>query len=478
MPSRKKHKESAGQLDFLDPLMISGAAEEAAPAEAGAPSDQSDLPQSAASAPEKKNRARQARAASALPQAQRTTAPELPATGLVRELAEFREFGAESIVSGLAMPDGRVVPVITNEFWTARQRQAHSLHEVSYRACFKPQLPRFFISRLTEPGDIVYDPFMGRGTTLIEAALMGRVPYGCDINPLSPVLIAPRLAPPDPATIRERIGTLPLAGEYAGPEELLTFYHPDVLRAICTMSRTFAGPPEHAADAWLRMVATNRLTGHSSGYFSVYSLPPNQAVSVQSQQRINEKRKQTPPPRDVRKILLKKSSQLMGDLTPAERATLATVADRARLLTGSCDATPQIPDGQIALAVTSPPFLNEVNYQTDNWLRCWFNGIDAKEINIWQLGSPAQWQERMQAVLTELHRVLRPGGHVAFEVGEVRSGTVRLEELVLPAAVVAGLEPVLVMINAQEFTKTSNCWGVDNQEAGTNTNRIVLLRKA
>jgi DNA modification methylase len=64
---------------------------------------------------------------------------------------------------------------------------------VSYRACFKPQLPRFFIERLTQAGGIVYDPFMGRGTTLIEAALMGRRPYGCDVNPLSAVLGEPHL---------------------------------------------------------------------------------------------------------------------------------------------------------------------------------------------------------------------------------------------------------------------------------------------
>ena len=36
---------------------------------------------------------------------------------------------------------------------------------------------------------MVYDPFMGRGTTVLEAALLGRTPIGCDINPLSAVLV-------------------------------------------------------------------------------------------------------------------------------------------------------------------------------------------------------------------------------------------------------------------------------------------------
>ena len=81
------------------------------------------------------------------------------------------------------------------------------------------------------------------------------------------------------------------------------------------------------------------------------------------------------------------------------------------------------------------------------------------------------------AVFRELERVLQPGGHVAFEVGEVRGGTIKLEEAVLPCGVAAGLEPLLVVINAQEFTKTANCWGVDNMSKGTNTNRIVVFRK-
>ena len=42
------------------------------------------------------------------------------------------------------------VPVYEQEFWTSKQRQANPLHEVSYRACFKPQLPAYFIERLSD----------------------------------------------------------------------------------------------------------------------------------------------------------------------------------------------------------------------------------------------------------------------------------------------------------------------------------------
>ena len=69
------------------------------------------------------------------------------------------------------------------------------------------------------------------------------------------------------------------------------------------------------------------------------------------------------------------------------------------------------------------------------------------------------------------------GACVAFEVGEVKKGTVRLEEAVIPAAMQAGLEPVFVLINDQAFTKTANLWGVSNNLVGTSTNRVVLLRK-
>jgi hypothetical protein len=157
--------------------------------------------------------------------------------------------------------------------------------------------------------------------------------------------------------------------------------------------------------------------------------------------------------------------------------TLATVAGDALLLTSPSHQTPQILSDSIQLVVTSPPFLNVVQYAADNWLRCWFLGIDAQAIQITVPRRLDDWQEAMTAVFRELHRVLKRGGHVAFEVGEIHGGETKLEEAVLPCGLAAGLEPVLVLINDQEFTKTANCWGVNNMDKGTNTNRIVVFRK-
>lgn len=397
------------------------------------------------------------------------------------DLAGFNEFHKSTSVQ--QFPEAGIgIPVFVNEFWTSKQRAASPLHEVSYRACFKPQLPRFFINRLTRPGDVVYDPFMGRGTTLLEAALMGRRPVGCDISPLSRILLKPRLAPPDLTQVTQRLSQLDLISNGTDiREDLLAFYHPKTLRGITNLrdyliAREANGEADNV-DAWIRMVATNRLTGHSAGFFSVYTLPPNQALSIESQLKINQKRNQIPPERDLQAIILKKSRTLLKNTSRADLCKLRKASEEANLMTCSCEKTPQIADSSVNLVVTSPPFLDVVDYQKDNWLRFWFNGIDALAVPIWQLKKVEDWVNAMTRVFLELRRVLVPHGQIAFEVGEVRGGKLLMETLVVPAATKAGLIPELVLINDQEFTKTANCWGVSNLKKGTNTNRIILLSK-
>lgn len=387
-------------------------------------------------------------------------------------LADVNSFSAFGEPTQTEIVNG--VPYFVNEFWTSRQRQALRLHEVSYRACFKPQLPAFFIDRLTSRGEVVYDPFMGRGTTLIEAALSGRIPFGNDTNPLSRALCEPRINPPTLSEINNRLSEIPWGSfRTVKNDELLVFYHPKTLAHIeglrmWLIKREKSGLLDQI-DNWIRMVAINRLTGHSSGFFSVYTLPPNQAVSVDRQRKINEKREQIPPLRDVAAIISKKSKSLLSQGIASSKDSL--------FITGQSDNTPKIPDNSVSLTVTSPPFLDIVNYEADNWLRCWFLNVDPKTVKITKHQSVNDWQDFIANTLKELSRVTCVGGHIAFEVGEVRKGTVKLEENVIEATAGLPLKTLGVMINMQEFTKTSNCWGISNNQGGTNSNRIVVLQK-
>jgi hypothetical protein len=290
------------------------------------------------------------------------------------------------------------------------------------------------------------------------------------------------LNPPLLEEVSARLKTIDFTATKEVPDELHVFYHPETLREIVALKEyLFSKEARHALDTvdeWIRMVAINRLTGHSAGFFSVYTLPPNQAVSLKSQARINTLRKQVPPRRSVPDLIRKKSKVLLSDCDEATRRQLASVRPSAVLLTSVCSKTPQIRTGSVALIVTSPPFLNVVDYGTDNWLRCWFLGIDAKKVKITMARKLDEWQAAMTQVMKQFRRVLKPGGHLAFEVGEVFGGSTPLEQAVVPCGEAAGLEPLLVTINDQKFTKTANCWGVDNMSKGTNTNRIVLFRKS
>ena len=408
----------------------------------------------------------------------------LPEINIDNILSRFKLEGSGQHTQKKSVDIGpQQIPAYINEFWTARQRQASSIHEVSYRACFKPQLPSFFIERLTGLGDLVYDPFGGRGTTAIEAGLLGRRVISNDINPLSEILTRPRLEVPLLNDIATRLDEIEFDVNMKADRDLSMFYHSETLAEIVSLRDYLrerkAKGSEDALDRWVRMVATNRLTGHSPGFFSVYTLPPNQATSPKSQIKINKSRGQEPQYRDVKKLILRKSKSLLRTLNEEERRNLRASAKTAKFMVSDSRHTAAIRSNTVQLTVTSPPFLDIVQYSQDNWLRCWFNGIDAQAVStrITMSHTIAAWERVMGETFGELHRVTKPGGWVAFEVGEIRKGGLRLEERVVPLGLNAGFDCKAIVINSQRFTKTSNIWGVGNNRCGTNTNRIVLMKK-
>jgi SAM-dependent methyltransferase len=69
--------------------------------------------------------------------------------------------------------------------WSFKQRGSWATHDGRYRGNWSPYIPRNLILRYTKPGDLVLDPFVGGGTTAVEAKLLGRRCIARDINPAS-----------------------------------------------------------------------------------------------------------------------------------------------------------------------------------------------------------------------------------------------------------------------------------------------------
>ena len=106
--------------------------------------------------------------------------------------------------------------------WKAQARLwGPTLHPMcSYLASFPASLAHAFIARYSRPGDIVIDPFSGRGTTALQADAEGRIGVGNDLNPFAHLLTAAKVEPALAAETRTRLAALRLAWAADAPEWL------------------------------------------------------------------------------------------------------------------------------------------------------------------------------------------------------------------------------------------------------------------
>src|SRR6266478_6759305 len=165
-----------------------------------------------------------------------------PSYSLAADLAAFSAFGRSTRVE---LPhywddldlDQVVIPAFVNKFWAANKRNANSLHNLSHIDSLKPQLTRFLIERLTRPGQSVYQPFMKGGTVVIEAALTKRLPWGSDKNPLSNLMVLPRLNPPSVEQVCQRLDQINFIGCHELPEDLRVFFHDTTLKQVAGLRK-------------------------------------------------------------------------------------------------------------------------------------------------------------------------------------------------------------------------------------------------
>ena len=82
---------------------------------------------------------------------------------------------------------------VSTTVWSFPKRGSWATHRGDYRGNWAPQIPRALMLMYTKPGDVVLDPMVGSGTTLIEAKLLGRNGIGVDINYDAVILTLHRL---------------------------------------------------------------------------------------------------------------------------------------------------------------------------------------------------------------------------------------------------------------------------------------------
>src|SRR5688500_19962286 len=94
--------------------------------------------------------------------------------------------------------------------WKDQQRLwGHPFHPMcSYLASFPAALAHAFVARYSRRGDVVLDPFSGRGTTALQACAEGRIGVVNDMNPFYHLLTAAKFVAAHPAQSRKRLSTL------------------------------------------------------------------------------------------------------------------------------------------------------------------------------------------------------------------------------------------------------------------------------
>src|SRR5688572_5492372 len=407
----------------------------------------------------------------------------------------------------LALELPRSLPAIAIEpDWKLQPRLwGHSLHPMcSYLASFPAALSHAFIARYSRPGDVVLDPFSGRGTAPLQASAEGRIGVGNDLNPFAHLLTAAKVDPPTPAEARTRATGLRLAWASTGtrwrelaeatqaapatggpepvPVEVALAFHPRTFAQLLFLRDAL--DLERRTDRFLAAAIAGILHGKSSSYLSTL-MPNTFSMAPRYVRDFAARTSFASPDRDAFDGIDAKLNRLFRDPLP-RAAGLAMLGDARDAGTRASAALRArgLPD-RARLVVTSPPYLRVVKYGYYNWLRTWFLGFDARAIDATL--DDAHHREPYLAFLRDVLAGLRPAladdAVVVLVVGDVETdrgrrirGGVGLAERVWEAAAepegyrLAGVALDDVAANR----KMTKLWG---EEAGraTKTDRILVL---
>lgn len=97
--------------------------------------------------------------------------------------------------SDLTLKSGQEILIVSKD----QSYLTHGIHK--FPAKFFPELPRYLIARYSQEGDKVLDPFMGSGTTLLEAMLKNRQALGTDVDPIANLISRVKTTPINPKSL-------------------------------------------------------------------------------------------------------------------------------------------------------------------------------------------------------------------------------------------------------------------------------------
>ena len=252
----------------------------------------------------------------------------------------------------------------------------HPLHSICpYFAMFPPGFVERYVLAFTEPGDIVFDPFSGRGTTIFESLLLGRRAYGLDINPVAACVSAAKADPPARASLLRRLtdlrdGYADASGLSVPETEFFeACFAPDTLRQIVFLRENLDWKTSKV-DRFIAAMALGCLHGESHKSSNCFSNRMPRTISTKPDYSVRwwAGKGLVAPERDVFAIL-----KIQVDFRFARG--VPTLAGEARL--GDVrNATAMFRKlrGKVQLVVTSPPYLDTTDYGEDQWLRLWFLG--------------------------------------------------------------------------------------------------------
>lgn len=252
----------------------------------------------------------------------------------------------------------------------------HPFHSICpYFAMFPEQFVEQQLLTYTSPGDLVFDPFCGRGTTVFESLLRGREAAGSDINPVAACVAKAKATAPSFERLLLRVNELEKqsrvssANANAPTPFFSACFHADTLAQLLFTRETLKWS-RSSVDCFLAAVILGILHGESHRTDLCLSNRMPRTISTKPEYSIRwwNERGLVAPFRDVFSTL-RKALAFRYRFPPASQKGRVSHCDARKVGRKFAELS-----GKVKLVVTSPPYLDTTDYSEDQWLRLWFLG--------------------------------------------------------------------------------------------------------